>query len=95
MKKTFNHIGRYDNSTYEVEFKSKQINLPPTIRFFLSKVTNKFDFLFTKWLVKILCRDLGLQGLTHLPKLDPITLSNLHIIERAYALDTSVPPQVF
>ena len=45
MKKTFNHIGRYDNSTYEVEFKSKQITSDDEI----ISLLNKYNFVVQYW----------------------------------------------
>jgi len=45
MKKTFNHIGRYDNITYEVEFKSEQNTSDDEI----ISLLNKYNFVVQYW----------------------------------------------
>jgi len=45
MKKTFNYIGRYDNITYEVEFKNKQI----TSDYEIISLLNKYNFVVKYW----------------------------------------------
>ena len=45
MKKTFNYSGRYDNTTYEVYFESKQITSDDEI----ISLINKYNFVVQYW----------------------------------------------
>ena len=45
MKKIFNHSGRYDNSTYEVDFESKQITKDDEI----ISLINGYNFVVQYW----------------------------------------------
>ena len=45
MKKTFNYSGRYDNTTYEVDFKSKQITSDDEI----ISLLNRYNFVVQYW----------------------------------------------
>jgi hypothetical protein len=56
------------------------------MRLFLSKFSPevRFKFVFTKWLVKILCKQLGEWGLTQFPKVNATALWNLDLIYKTF-----------
>ncbi len=62
--------------------------MPGLLRYFLTKVKDPFDYLFNKWLVRVLCADFGkVGGLTPLPQVDNVTLDNLNLIRRVFKRD--------
>jgi hypothetical protein len=70
-------------------FKSKANTIPQTILYFISLIPKQMrkTYLFTKWLVKIMCEQYGEYCLSFLPHQSQTIQSNLNYIFQSFNSD--------
>lgn len=69
------------------DFKLKANVLPETILYFLHKLPSSVErkrYIFTNWLAKVMCKELGDYGLTQLPRMSQVFRVNMDFIYQAF-----------